>query len=656
MNAKMKAKVKAKMNARINAKHSAALLMIFAIALGFVPASLASQDPVNQQQPAGQDKDKPTPEKKAVLLLDQVLGDAGALKLPENRIYVQISAGDLLWDRDESRARALFGEAGSGIAEMIRRSESPNDQNSRRAANANRLALELRQELVLTVARHNGEFAYQLLQTMPAPPATGPGVRRQDSQNSLEQSLVAAIAANDPKTAANNAQGWLDKGEYPASFSKVLSQLQSKDAEAATKLSDQLVKKMQPEELLLKSDAVRLSLSLLRPGPRAQRSADQPQPAQPVAGSPDQLLAEQPFRDVLSAAITAALRATPQAQNAQARGGPGGFRGRPNNQGPQAPPQSEADVQQANARMLLNGLQSLQPQIDKYLPERSLAVRQKLSQMGMDNDPRAGFSQMANLMQQGTSDSLIAAAATAPQQMQNRMYQQAALKAIDEGNPDRARDIANQHLDGIARTNTLHTLELKQAVSSTTNKADDIRQTINRAQSDEERLSLLLQFAGNVEAENPKLALQLLDEARGLVSRRATSYAQFEAQVNVAHAFAPLDPAKSFETMEPGINQMNELLSAAALLSGFELNIFKDGELPLQGGGSLAGMVARYGTELAALARIDFEKAQTLTDRFVLAEPRILAKLTVVRGVLGVAPIEPANNGRGGGQFGRRQQ
>jgi hypothetical protein len=646
------------MNAKMKAKNSAALLMILAIALGFVPAALANQDPVNQQQPGEPDKDKPTPEKKVVLLLDQVLGDAGALKLPENRIYVQISAGDLLWDRDESRARVLFGEAGSGIAEMIRRSESPNDQNSRRAANANRLALELRQELVLTVARHNGEFASQLLQTMPAPPATGPGVRRQDSQNSLEQSLVAAIAANDPKTAAKNAQGWLDKGEYPASFSKVLSQLQSKDAEAATKLSDQLVKKMQPEELLLKSDAVRLSLSLLRPGPRAQqKSGDQAQPAQPVTGSPDQLLAEQAFRDVMSAAITAALRATPQAQNAQARGGPGGFRGRPNNQGPQAAPQSEADVQQANARMLLSGLQSLQPQIDKYLPERSLAVRQKLTQMGMDNDPRAGFSQMNNLMQQGTSDSLIAAAATAPQTMQNRMYQQAALKAIDEGNPDRARDIANQHLDGTARTNTLHTLELRQAVSSTTNKADDIRQTINRAQSDEERLSLLLQFAGNLEAGNPKLAVQLLDEARGLVSRRATSYAQFEAQVNVAHAFASLDPVKSFETMEPGINQMNELLSAAALLSGFELNIFKEGELPLQGGGSLAGMVARYGTELAALARIDFEKAQAMTDRFVLAEPRILAKLTVVRGVLGVAPIESANTGgRGGGQFGRRPQ
>ncbi|HLF84225.1 MAG TPA: hypothetical protein VI837_08635, partial [Blastocatellia bacterium] len=249
-----------------------------------------------------------------------------------------------------------------------------------------------------------------------------------------------------------------------------------------------------------------------------------------------------------------------------------------------------------------------------------------------------------------------AAASSAPQQMKGRMYQQAALKALDEGNPDRARDIANQHLEGSARTNMLHTVELKQAVRSATNKVDEIRQTLNLAQSDDERLSLLLQFAGNLQADNPKLALQLLDEARALVTRRATNYGQFEAQVNVAHAYAALDPARSFDTLEPGINQINELLSAAATLSGFEVNIFKDGELPLKGGGSLTGLVMRYGAELASLARTDFERAQVMTERFQLAEPRILARLTMVRGVLGVTAMDSANNGfgRGGGQFGRR--
>lgn len=639
----------------MNTRNVTALLIALAILLGYGPASRA-QDSSSQTLSAAQtEKDKPTPEKKAVILLEQIVGEAAGLKLSENRIYIQISAGDLLWNLDEARARALFGEAGSGIAEMMRR----NDPNDRRSGNANRTALELRQQLVITVARHNGELAYQLLQTLPAPPTTGPGMRQQDSQTALEQSLVAAIAANDPKTALKNAQGWLDKGEYPSSLPKVLSQLQTKDADMATKLSDQLVKKLQPEELLAKTDASRLTMTLLRPGPRPDKKSGDG--SQAVAPNSDQFLAESAFRDVMGAAITAALKATPAPQNAAGRGGQFGFRGRPNNPGGGAAvaPPTEADIAQSNARMLLMGLQGLQPRIDQYLPERSLAVRQKITELGLGNDPRGAFGQMATLIQQGTSDTLMTAAATAPQGIQNRLYQQAAQKAVDEGKPDRAREIANQHLEGTARDNLLRTVELRQAIGSASpNKMDDIRRTLASARSDDERVSLYLQFANTLQSDSPKLALQLLDEARGLVSRRATNYGQFEAQLNVAHAFAALDPSRSFETMEPGINQLNELLSAAAMLSGFEVNIFKEGELPLQNGGSLTGMVMRYGTELASLAKVDFEKAQMMTDKFLLPEPRILAKLTMVRGVLGVTSIDSANNGSGGrgGQFGRRPQ
>lgn len=643
----------------MNTRNFFALFIAFAILLGYSPASLAQDSPTQTAAAAQTEKDKPPPEKKALALLDQIVGDAATLKLSENRIYIQISAGDLLWNLDEARARALFSEAGSGIAEMMRRI----DQNDRRAGNANRLALELRQQLVITVARHNGELAYQLLQTMPAPPSSAPGTRQQDSQTNLEQSLVAAIAANDPKTALKNAQGWLDKGEYPSSLPKVLSQLQAKDAEMATKLSDQLVKTLQPEELLAKTDAARLTMALLRPGPRPEKKSGDD--SQPVAANSDQFLTESSFRDVMGAAITAALKATPTPQNAAGRGRQQpGFRGRPNTPGstgaPVAPP-TEADIAQSNARTLLMGLQNMQPQIDQYVPDRSLAVRQKITELGLGNDPQGSYGQMATLMQQGTSDSLVTAAATAPQGMQNRLYQQAALKAVDEGRPDRARDIATQHLDGTARDNLLRTVELRQATSSATpNKMDDIRRTLASAQSDDERVSLYLQFANTLQADSPKLALQLLDEARGLVSRKAISYGQFEAQLNVAHAFSALDPSRSFETLEPGINQLNDLLSAAAMLSGFEVNIFKEGELPLQNGGSLSGMVTRYGKELASLAKIDFEKAQQMTDKFLLPEPRILARLTLVRGVLGVPSIDSTSSGfgrgggQGGGPFGRR--
>jgi hypothetical protein len=635
-------------------KNSVALLIGLAVIFEFVPAYRA-QEATTQQHPTEQlDKDKVTSEKKAILLLDQIIGDAGALKLSENRIYIQVSAGDLLWDRDQSRARALFSEAAGNVADLIRR----NDPTDRRSANANRIALELRQELVLAVAKHDGELAYQLLQTMPAPPATGPGVWGSDPQSTLEQSLVAAIAANDPKTALKNAQEWLDKGEYPSSISKVLSQLQAKDAESAAKLADKLVKRLQPEELLAKQDAARLTLNLLRPGPRPDKKSVE---GSRSPASASQVLTESAYRDVLSAAIAAALRATPQTSGTQRRA-QGGLRGGANNPGRATnAPQSEADLAQVNAQALLSGLQTMLQQVDQYLPDRSLALRQKLTQLGMGDDRRGPMGQIGALMQQGTSESLIKAAASAPQGMQSRIYQQAAMKALDEDNPDRAREIASQHLDGTARDNVLHAVDVRQATrSASPNKMDQIRATIAAARSDDERISLSLQFANTLQSKSPKLALQLLDEARSLATRRATNYGQLELQLNVAHAFAQLDPSRSFDTLEPGINQINELLSAAAVLSGFEVNVFKEGELPLQGGGSLSQIVMRYGTELASLAKIDFERAQMTADKFQLAEPRILAKLTMVRGVLGASPIGNENRGfgfdMGGSQFGRRPQ
>jgi hypothetical protein len=58
--------------------------------------------------------------------------------------------------------------------------------------------------------------------------------------------------------------------------------------------------------------------------------------------------------------------------------------------------------------------------------------------------------------------------------------------------------------------------------------------------------------------------------------------------------------------------QLNELLSAASVLSGFEVNIFRDGEMSLtnQGGSGLNSTINRYGQELAGFAKIDFGRSK----------------------------------------------
>jgi hypothetical protein len=136
--------------------------------------------------------------------------------------------------------------------------------------------------------------------------------------------------------------------------------------------------------------------------------------------------------------------------------------------------------------------------------------------------------------------------------------------------------------------------------------------------------------------DNPKMALRFAEDARGLVSKRATDYDDLENQLKVAEIFATIDPKRSFEVLEPGIAQLNELLAAAQVLSGFEVDVFRDGEMPLQGGGSELGMIVmRYGQQLASLAKVDFEHAQITAEKFQLTEPRMMAKLAIVQGAFG---------------------
>src|SRR5260370_744136 len=78
-------------------------------------------------------------------------------------------------------------------------------------------------------------------------PATTVGSARRvnfDPQGSLEQNLLATIAANDPKFAYQKAIESLDKGEFPTALNRILAQLQSKDPEAFKKLTDKTLNRL----------------------------------------------------------------------------------------------------------------------------------------------------------------------------------------------------------------------------------------------------------------------------------------------------------------------------------------------------------------------------------------------------------------------------
>jgi hypothetical protein len=623
----------------------------------------AQDQPSEQPNAEELEKQKAEREKNAYRLLDQVIDEAQSLKLAENRVRVQINAADMLWDQNQGRARSLFSMAAEGVAELGRSQANAVNRRGMAVQEGNSFVVsgpevgarnirsfQLRQELVLAAARHDAALAYQLLATT-KPPVAAQNVSDQrnprmqfTSEESLEQTLLGRIASLDPKLAAQNAEQMMEKGQFPRTLPEVINQLYRQDAEAAAKLADKMVKRIQSANILSNNEAGTLVQMLIIPGPRQAVSEGTDATKAPVQGR-GPVLEQGVYVDLLSSVIDAALKATPATQNNQ-RGpanprrvvtGPGG---RPA-AGPQ--PLSDAQLEQNNARRLLAGLQPALPAIDQFLPAKAPLVRQKMTEMGMSNNATANLAQAFSALQGNpTADALIQAAAGAPQQMQSRLYQQAALKALEEGDSERARQIATDHLQNNARESVMQRIDFRElAKKAEGTRFEEIRQSVARLQTDNEKIDLLIQIAGDTQKTNPKLAIQLLEEARQMTNRRATSYVHFEQQLKVARAFATVDPARSFEVLDPGISQLNELLAAAAVLSGFEINMFRDGEMAIQGGNGLTATINRYGQELALLARTDIERSETLAGRFQFPEPRIMTRLSIVQGLLGIRPSGP---------------
>lgn len=510
-------------------KFSKPLSVLFLLLLFFTVAYAQDQPATTQPSPADVEKQKEEWTKNAYRLLDQVVDEAQSLKLAENRIRIEINAADMLWDRDQSRARSMFQLASDAVADMMRSTDTTNNRQGP-GPNQGRRPAQLRQELVLSAARHDAPLAYQLLAATKPPPSPTPAptdtrnprtIPIMDEDN-LEQNLLAQVAALDPKLAAQNADQMLEEGQFPRSLTAVISQLQRQDAEAARKLATKTVSRLQTTNLLSNNEADTLALGLLMGGPRVAAASTSTSdtttatttstatttPAPQRQGSPS-VLEQSAYTDLMNTVIDSALKAAPsptaqRGANAQGRGpGRQAIVVTPNRNDPQAQP-TDAQIEQNNARGLMMGLRMMLPNIDTYLPSRTSAVRAKMTELGIGDVQRASFGQtLQALGQDATPENMLKAAATAPAQLQPRWYQQAANMALDQGNTDLARQIANDHLQGTAHDSLLQRIDIIDLVKKADNaRIDDIRPNLARLRTDGERIDLLIQMAGDLKDKN----------------------------------------------------------------------------------------------------------------------------------------------------------
>jgi hypothetical protein len=192
------------------------------------------------------------------------------------------------------------------------------------------------------------------------------------------------------------------------------------------------------------------------------------------------------------------------------------------------------------------------------------------------------------------------------------------MKQFKAGEIEKARLIVTENLRGQERDQMLAFLdsaEVARAVEK--GNTDDARTVVSRIKSKERRASALVELALMYAAKgDKKMAGGLLEVARG---------------------YALVEPGKTFEMIDPLIDQANDMMSAAALLEKFGAGagLFRKGEMVLASNLSeLSGSYARYVKALAELARVDFDRTRATADRFNRDEARLMARLIIARSIL----------------------
>ena len=587
--------------------HRPFVLLLLAVVLFASHAAQAqtTEEPSASPTPSPSPTIDPATEKKAFELLESASEQAVNLHAPSNRIRASCAIADLIWSRDEKRARALFNAAVSQLATRISEIDSGDVEGYQEMSRLE----PLRQELITRIATHDAELALAALRQTRLPLGNTRGSSNYSSQSlgqwnpqnesNLEMNLALLIAAKNPETALKLARASLARG-MNWNLIPFMTQLYQKDAKAGQALYQDIVTKLKSDNLARSPDSANNAMQLL--------SSFQPPQAD-----------EDTFRDLLSTVIGAMLSIDRSTSNGIGM-----------------------------SQNFYYQIERMQPLIEKYAPARAAELRNWSQTVERTLDPQTKmYQEMQRISQNGTVDDMLALANKYPPEFQNLLYQNAAWKALSNGDPARANEIIDLMPDPLQRRQMHDQIEAQTAnAAKDGGKLAQARALVEKANSVNRKIELLVNMANDfAESDDKKSALELLNDGKVLLASTPQSAAQLRAQLRLAQAYSRLDRDEAFGILQPLIVKLNELLAAAAVLDGIDFRYLKDGEWEMPGANNLGVIVNVLDQTLAILGRADFDRARKLADQVERPEVRTMIEINLAQMTLGGRPM--SNQGFG---------
>ncbi|HEY2961801.1 MAG TPA: pre-peptidase C-terminal domain-containing protein, partial [Pyrinomonadaceae bacterium] len=542
---------------------------------------------------------------KGIALLSEIEELIPEIHSPQTRIRAQLQSAQLLWESDEKRASKYLNDAITGVKEFL----ATVDPGSQDYAKSYSAIVQLRYEIAHVLAGRDPDAALSFLQSSKVPADPYGNAREQaEQERTLELSIADQISAKDPKRAMQIARQNLKSG-YSSNLINTVRNLRSKEPELATDLANEIATKLLGEKLLKKPQAAALSINLLslcneRPM-RIGRSSRQPVPAEP-------LLSEATCRDLMQKAFQEAMSFTP-------------------------PPLNTYSPDREAASSILMGLRSLGPNLDTVIDGGLAAIEKKVAELnGAINPYQALMEQFQTKLDGGQTDSALESIQKVPDEMKEQAYIQLANISAAKGDVARARQIINDYVSNPYQKRqalaNLEQQEMYQAMSH--GKVEEALRTIANLRTPRERANMLMQVARQIgTGQKRATALNLLDQARGMLApgTQAQDQEQMNALLELSRAFARYDIKRAFEIVDPLVDQVNDICTAARTLDRFGPEYFDGEELDLQNGSSVANAAIQMSTALGTLATTNFERAKLTSDRLRLPEVRLRAYLAIAQ-------------------------
>src|SRR5215204_528730 len=534
--------------------------------------------------------------KEAVGFLRETNVEVSTLRSLENRISFSSEMAGLMWFYDEKEAAVMYQAVITDFKQLLTDydaqlnamnltpSESEyrasvfggNQDDKTRLTQKFYKAVGVRQQIAMSLAEHDAvlafNFYYDTLGII-----SNPELRKTLEQRDsvFESQFIKQIALKDPAKAVELGKKSLAKGVNWTQV-ELLQKIYEKDDAKGAEFAGEIVKKFKDDKVSA-SNFYNVTSFLSLGSQNAEEIKKK--------GGRKPMFSDQNLRDLAEILAQGIL------ENKQQR-------------------EFETAAYAANNLEL----------IDKYAPARAVQIRAKLP---VKTKPTTAVYEDSNAPR---------VALKSPPLTRSEVETQAQSEAENKTRKEREETMKN-------------VLKLKELPKEERDKIIlQARKIVNGIGNKQEKIMALSLLASQVAAVGDReLAAEIMKDAQTLVNPSPKNYQDFIETWFLASAYSATDAEKAFPILEDAITRLNDTLSAFIKVGEFmdvSGEMIDDGEVQVGafGGAMMNGLTRELGIAnltIRNLAVADFGKTKNITNKFDRTEVRILAKMLVLRAVLG---------------------